>query len=171
MSDYCGTIYSFEVPNEAGHMERWSVFYDVDERMFVAEWMDKTAGGADWHDRAEGAATADELQTRVHGCIPEEILGRLKDSTANGQRVITLTFNEDDGARIFGAPRDEDTVELLTTNCWHWSEVDRSWSVPRSRDTAAKTLLIDNTARWLRDSGHHVTVRVEGRQNEPTHRS
>lgn len=160
MSELRGTLYSFTIRNEEGASEPWSVYYDIESERFVAEWIDRSSSPRYGHDSGADAATADELQASVNGLIPEDILARLKDSTVNGRQLVTLISN-DEGVRIFGAPRDEATREQLATSGWRWSDGDRSWSSPPSQEEGATTMLVDITVRRLRGAGHDVSVLAE----------
>lgn len=58
---YMSEVYRFEVPDGLCGVEKWSAFYDRDERQFVCEWVDATAYSA---DHAAAGATVEELRAR-----------------------------------------------------------------------------------------------------------
>lgn len=74
---------------------------------------------------------------------------------------LTITHTRLDGTLIDGTRRDDGSSAVLKANGWRWSRALGSWYVPQTRDRAAKTRLIDNTAAQLRTAGFTVTVDID----------
>ncbi len=74
--------------------------------------------------------------------------------------MLTITHTEADGTLIEGTAKDDGSADALKANRWRWSRNLGTWYLPRSRDTAPKTHVIDATAAALREAGHEVTVTI-----------
>lgn len=75
--------------------------------------------------------------------------------------TLTITHTAAEGTMIDGTTKGDGTAEILKLNRWRWASSIGSWYVPRSRDTAPKTHIINSTASALREAGFTVALELE----------
>lgn len=75
--------------------------------------------------------------------------------------MLTITHTPAEGTMIDGTSRGDGSAEILKAARWRWSRNLDGWYVPRSRDTAPKRALIEDTAAQLRADGFEVVVEID----------
>lgn len=75
--------------------------------------------------------------------------------------MLAITHSPEEGTLIEGTSRGDGAGDILKANRWRWSRMLGAWYVPRSRDAAPKTALIDATANALRAAGFEVSVIID----------
>lgn len=75
--------------------------------------------------------------------------------------MLTITHSHTEGTLIDGTQRGDGTNTILKAAAWRWSARLGSWYLPQTRDKAAKTARIAETARALREAGHDVDVQID----------
>lgn len=74
---------------------------------------------------------------------------------------LTITHTAEAGTLIEGTAKGDGTAEILMLNRWRWASSIGYWYVPRSRDTAPKTHIINATASALQEAGFTVELEID----------
>ena len=75
--------------------------------------------------------------------------------------TLTIEHTEAEGTLLLGTSRGDGSAEVVKALGWRWGRSIGLWFVPRSRDTAPKRPLIEQTARQLREAGFEVEVSID----------
>lgn len=75
--------------------------------------------------------------------------------------MLSIEHTAAEGTLIHGTERGDGTNEILKAHRWRFSRNLGGWYVPRSRDAAPKTAVIEATAADLRAAGHSVEISVD----------
>lgn len=75
--------------------------------------------------------------------------------------TLRIEHTETGGTLLHGTSRGDGAGQVVKALGWRWGRSIEAWYLPRSRDTAPRRPLIEQTAARLREAGHQVQVQVE----------
>lgn len=90
-------------------------------------------------------------------------IGRLTTArgTRGGVMSLTIEHTEAEGTLLLGTYRGDGSAEVAKALGWRWGRSIGLWFIPRSRDTAPRRPLIEQTAARLREAGFTVDVSID----------
>ncbi|SPD85952.1 conserved protein of unknown function [Micropruina glycogenica] len=80
---------------------------------------------------------------------------------------LTIEHTAGDGTLLRGSARGDGVAALLKPLGWRWGRTLSAWYLPRSRDTAPRAAVIEDTTTTLRAAGHAVTITLDHEPRTP----